>query len=214
MDGSHYTIDGQRFVRVTAVCSVLARPYLATWRGKIGNDAADKIMREAAAFGTRLHEALQGFAQVRYPDDWIAALAPDLMPFAEAFLPWWRANVEQVIDAERLLVSRQFGYAGTTDLVAVLTDGATAIVDWKSSKAYPQHAPRPDPTWRVQTVAYAQALREQDGLEATRRLVVQLPSNDPGALHVHEFDQASAAADWLTFRSLLHCYRWQEGLKV
>jgi len=213
-NGSHYILDdGTSLVRVTAICNVLNKPFLATWRGRVGNAEADRIARESAAFGTRLHEALQAFALDPTSGGWATNLAPDLEPFAYAFLDWWWANVERVIAPERLLVSRQFGYAGTTDLVAVLKTGPVAIVDYKSSKAYPAGNPQPDPSWRIQTAAYAEAAREQDGLDVTARLVVQMPSNQAGSLYVHSFDAASQAADFLTFRSLLYAYRWQEGLK-
>jgi len=132
MDGSHYIVDGQALVRVSTVCAVLNKPFLASWRGRVGNEAADKAAREGAEFGTRLHQALYAFAQDPTVGGWAHALAPDLEPHAEAFLGWWWANVESVIAAEQLLVHRALGYAGTTDLVAVLKDGATAIVDWKS----------------------------------------------------------------------------------
>jgi hypothetical protein len=213
MNGSHYVVDGQSYVRVTAICNVLNKPFLAQWRGRVGNVEADRIARESSAFGTRLHEALQAFATNPTAGGWAANLAPDLEPHAEAFLGWWWSNVERVIAAEKLLVSRHFGYAGTTDLVAVLKDGHVAVVDWKSSKAWPRGNPQPDPSWRIQTAAYAEALQEQDGIAATRRLVVQMPNDAAGSCYVHSFDAASQVADFLTFRSLLYCYRWQEGLK-
>jgi hypothetical protein len=213
VNGSHYVVDGQSYVRVTTVCGVLRKPFLESWIGRVGNAEAARVRKESTEFGTRLHAALQAFATDPTAGGWTANLAPDLEPHAEAFLGWWWANVAQVIAPERLLVSRQFGYAGTTDLVCVLKDGATAIVDWKSSKAWPRGNPQPDPSWRIQTAAYAQALHEQDGIEATRRLVVQLPNDQAGSVYIHPFDAASQAADFLTFRSLLFCYRWQEGLK-
>ncbi len=214
LNGSHYVVDGQSYVRVTTVCNVLSKPFLAQWRGRVGNVEADKAMREGAAFGTRLHEALYRFARDPTAGGWAHDLAPDLEPHAEAFLRWWWANVERVIGAERLLVSRQFGYAGTTDLVCVLKSGETAIVDWKSSKAYPRHDPQPDVAWRLQLAAYAAALYEQDGLKATQRLVVQLPNDQAGSCYVHPFDAASQPSDFLAFRSLIYAYKWQEGLKA
>ncbi len=165
-------------------------------------------MREGAAFGTRLHTALYEFAKDPTAGGWASK------PHADAFLRWWWANVETVVGAERLLVSRQFGYAGTTDLVAVLKSGETAIVDWKSSKAFPRHDPQPDVAWRLQLAAYAAALYEQDGLRATQRIVVQLPNDQAGSCYVHAFSDASQPRDFLTFRSLLFVHKWQEGLKV
>ncbi len=213
--GSHYLLDdGTALVRVTSICAVLNKPFLAQWRGRVGNVEADKAMREGAAFGTRLHEALYQFAKNPTAGGWAHDLAPDLEPHAEAFLTWWWGNVQTVIGAERLLVSRQFGYAGTTDLVCVLKSGETAIVDWKSSKAYPRHDPQPDIAWRLQLAAYAAALYEQDGLKATQRLVVQLPNDQAGSCYVHVFDAASQPKDFLTFRSLLFVHKWQEGLKT
>ncbi len=213
--GSHYLLDdGTALVRVTTVCSILRKPGIESWIGRVGNEAAAKAKREGGEFGTRLHAALYQFARDPTAGGWAHDLAPDLEPHAEAFLTWWWGNVERVIGAERLLVSRQFGYAGTTDLVCILKSGEIAIVDWKSSKAYPRHDPQPDVAWRLQLAAYSAALYEQDGLKATQRLVVQLPNDQAGSCYVHRFDAASQPHDFLTFRSLLYVHKWQEGLKT
>ncbi len=214
MNGSHYVIDGTSYVRVTTICGLLRKPELERWIGRVGNVEAEKARRTGADFGSKLHEALYQFARDPTAGGWAHDLAPDLDPHAEAFLTWWWGNVERVIGAERLLVSRQFGYAGTTDLVAVLKSGETAIVDWKSSKAFPRHDPQPDVAWRLQLAAYAAALYEQDGLRATQRIVVQLPNDQAGSCYVHTFSDASQPKDFLTFRSLLFVHKWQEGLKA
>lgn len=215
--GAYYVGDGERFVRVTSVCAVLNKPHLAIWRGKVGNAEADRIAAEAAAFGTRVHEAAYAYLAQRDTLDaaeWLEAQPDDVRPFLAALTGWLAANVAAVVGAERLLISRRYGFAGTTDLVCSLTDGDLAIVDWKTSKAFPREASKPDPSWRIQTAAYQAALEEQDGLHAPRRLVVQVPSDNPGALHVHEFPRESIAADWLSFKAALHLYRWQGEAKT
>jgi hypothetical protein len=213
MNGSHYTLDdGTLAVRVSAITALIRKQSLEHWRGRVGNEAADKAMRDGAAFGTRLHEALFQFAADPTAGGWAARLAPDLEPFAEAFLGWWWANVRRVHGAERLVVHRALGYAGTTDLVAELADGAVAIVDWKSGKGYPRGQPQPDPAWRLQTAAYAAAFHAETGLAAARRLVVHLPHDQEGSLYVHEFPPAHQERDFVIFRSLLAQYRWQQQL--
>jgi hypothetical protein len=213
VNGSHYRLaDGTMAVRVSTITALLRKPSLEAWRGRVGNEAADEAMRHGAAFGTRLHEALYAFAADPAAGGWAARLAPDLEPFAEAFLAWWWANVRTVYGAERFVIHQALGYAGTTDLVAELADGTLAVADWKSGKGWPRNQPQPDPAWRLQTAAYAAAFQAETGLAVTRRLVVHLPRDQYGALFTHEFPPAHQERDFVIFRSLLAQYRWQQQL--
>ena len=210
MNGTHYPIDGELYVRVTTVCGLLRKPHLEHWRGKVGNVEAERISAASRALGQRIHAALEQVC-LGVVDVGDSLPECDLTPYVCAFEDWFRANVREVVAVERLLVSRRYQYAGTTDLVARLTDGSLAVIDHKSSKAWPREAPRPDALWAVQLAAYGNALYEQEGLQATRRLVVHLPSNAPGSIYIHEFGPERAMADWLAFRSLLWVYQWQNG---
>jgi len=50
-----YIIEGKEFDRVTRILSVVNQPYLAVWKEKIGERAANRIIQQASKFGTEIH---------------------------------------------------------------------------------------------------------------------------------------------------------------
>ena len=197
---TYYDIpDLGRVPRVTAVLSCLAKPGLERWRGAVGNDEADRIGREARDFGTRLHAVLERFNRQQPLGD-----VGDLEPWVRRYIGWVDENVRRVLEAERTVVSRAHGFAGTCDVVFEMNDGSLAVADFKSSTAGPW---RPDSSGAAQLAAYRLALAEASVI-CTRRLVLQFPSAAPGELLVHEFTRHKA--DTLAFVHLLEVFKWQQ----
>lgn len=180
-----YTVDGQKYPSVTEILNCIRKPFLEQWRGRLGNLECDRISREAAEMGTRVHRVCEAINS-----GGTDAAIGELEPFHRSYTSWFVANVERVVGAEKLLVSRGHRYAGTADLIAVLKDGSTAIVDLKTGGIVAAE-------FGLQLEAYRRALLEQDGIEATRRIVIQMPRKEPGALLVHEYDDHQA--DWRAF---------------
>lgn len=204
---TYYEIEGGlRLPRVTSILGVLRKPALERWRGRLGNDEADRVGRESAAFGTAMHAALERVNRAWGDREALALIAMETEGAAGkaliAYADWLAARARRVVAVEHLAVSRWHGFAGTVDCVLELATGELATVDFKSSKAGPWH---PDATWRAQLAAYRLALAE-NGMVCQRRLVLQLPSDDPGRLIVH--DLANHRADTAAFLSLLEVYRW------
>mgnify|MGYP001585161168 CR=1 FL=1 len=117
MVGRNYRIDGTEYPSVTTVLQVLSKPALARWRGKIGNEEADKISREATELGTRVHRACEqiNLGAPDYNDTGLEA-------FTMAYERWFREHVRYVIGAEKLVVSRRYEFAGTCDGIFLLDD--------------------------------------------------------------------------------------------
>lgn len=198
MNGTHYVIDGLEYPRITTIISVLRKPGLERWRGKVGNDAADKRSHESTEFGTRLHEAchLVNLGELVDCD-------ADLDQHVSAYADWFAASVAAVIGAERQVVSRRHRFAGTADLIAEMRDGSRAVIDLKTSASCGHD-------YRLQLSAYQLAL-EEDGIQAERRLIVRLPRQEPGALYVHEFDRCDE--DREAFMACLALWQWDHAHK-
>jgi hypothetical protein len=192
----YYTIDGQQFPRVSTVLGIINKPFLATWRGKVGNQEADRVARVATDWGTRVHAACAQLCGGPAVDE-----DPELWPTVNAFGDWLTANVRDVVACERLVVSRQRHYAGTCDLLATLTDGSLAVVDLKTSKQL-------SPEYALQLAAYRLALREE-GRDVTRRLVVWLPKAEPGVVRTQDYPDH--ARDEHTFLAALVLWRRLQG---
>ena len=198
MTGRHYNVDGCRLPSVTTILGVLASPGLAQWRGHVGNTAADKTSREAAAYGTMLH----GLVEVvnRGHRD---RLDPEESQLVAPYVAWFDEHLSHVIAAERLVISRRHKFAGTTDAVVVMRgDRAATVVDLKSSRT--DLAQR---EWRLQLAGYAVAL-EEDGLDVRRRIVVRMPRNAPETLHVHELPEDDLVLDERAFLAALRVFNW------
>lgn len=215
MVSTWYEIDGERYPRVTAICAVLANSGLAYWRGRVGNTEADRVSREATTLGTRAHKAIELYVKQRTCGctppcaeqpcaEYFEQLGPTVRPIVQAYVGWHSEHVREVVACERLTVSRLHKYAGTVDLVAVLDDDMRpSVVDFKTSN-------RVSESWGLQTAAYQLAL-DEEGIECDRRVIVQLPSKEPGVCHQH--DMADADRDQRAFINALKLYRWRETLK-
>lgn len=200
MTGRHYTIDGERYPSVTTVLGMLEKSGLAKWRGNVGNAEADRISKEATDYGTAVHLLLERVNRGNRgpfgePDD--SVIAP--------YVTWHDENISAVLGAEKLLVSRQFKYAGTADGVVLLNgDKSATIIDLKTSKTdLAQHE------WALQLAAYALAL-EEEGIECRRRIILRLPKNTPGVLHVLEIPEEDLERDQRAFINVLKIWQWHE----
>lgn len=211
----YYEIDGERYPRVTAICAIVANEHLAYWRGRIGNAEADRVSREATTFGTRAHKAIELYVRKRtcgcvdrcptHPcDRFLAELAAPVVPLVEAYIEWHTAHVRAVVACERLTVSRLHKFAGTVDIVAVLDDDQQpSVIDIKTSNNVSE-------SWGLQTAGYQIAL-DEEGIECGRRVIVQLPSKEPGVCHEH--DLTNHDQDQRAFINALKLFRWKVSQK-
>lgn len=198
MTGRYYKVDGERLVSVTTVLSVIEKPGLAHWRGSVGNDEADRISTEAAEHGTAIH----GYVE-RFNRGDCGPYGPPIDTIIQPYIAWHRTDVSCVLAAEKLVVSRQFKFAGTADVVVALVDGAVAVVDLKTSKSA-----LGEDAWSLQLAAYCLALAEED-IDARRRIIVRLPKSAPGALYTLEFPEETLEVDQRAFLAALRLYRWK-----
>jgi hypothetical protein len=201
--GRHYKIDDKRYPSVTTIISqTLPNPGIAAWRARVGDEEADRVSREATSWGTDIH-ALVEIVNRRNT----AALDPCAREIVQPYIDWFDANVDLVLGAEQLLVSRQHGYAGTTDAIVVMRgDRYPAIVDFKTSKTA-----LGEDEWRLQLAAYVIAAEEHLGFVCRRRIIVRLSRKEPDTLHVHELPEDELERDIGCFLALLRVWKWRES---
>ena len=198
MTGRHYLVGGQRYPSVTTILGILAKDGLVQWRGHVGNLAADRTSREAAAYGTMLHGLVET-ANRGHRDH----LDPSERQLVAPYVAWFDEHVSHVIAAERFVVSRRHKFAGTADVVVVMRgDHDATVVDLKSSKSDLEQR-----EWQLQLAAYALAL-EEEGIDVRRRIVVRMPRNAPDTLHVLEMPENDLVVDQKCFLSVLRIFRW------
>ncbi len=179
----------------TIIDSVIRKPALEIWRGRIGNEAADARRDSAAKRGTLVH-LLAEMHTGQVPELPIGA-EPDAAAVS-AFEVWYETYVEQLIFAEHPVVNERYGYAGTLDYLLILKgDQHPTLVDLKTSASL-------WPEMRYQCAAYAEAAREMGLLKGRyRRGILHIPEGAETARFVEQTDHA---ADWQGFLSCLYLY--------
>lgn len=111
---------GEEFFSATTVLGKIAHMrgengWLALWRERIGDEAADAISKAATDRGTAMHQNLQDYVEN----------GPVLNKHASGYrlfeeLKPWCDTITAVVASEAALASRHLKVAGRTDLVAVL----------------------------------------------------------------------------------------------
>jgi hypothetical protein len=198
-----YKVGGEWYVSVTTALSVIPKPYLTAWRGRIGNDEADRVAEDAATHGTLVHDSiaalLLGQMEFQQITDPVARISVGVA------MDWIGDNVKRVIHAERRLACLEHKFAGTVDLVAEMKDGSVALADWKTDKSGEWSAKKCEHA--AQLAAYQMAL-EEDGLTIDRRFILQLPRNDPSEIVRWDYPHFERDRD-----IFLHCLWLYRGIR-
>jgi hypothetical protein len=142
------------------------------WHSRIAEEA-DRIGKEAAEWGTLLHEQIEQFNT-----DGAFLGTGEILRYVEGYSVWHKENVAEVIYAERSVIG-SLGYAGRLDLYAMMKNGRRAVIDFKSQKLLTKKGPGFYKEWHMQLAAYAAALLE-DGDEPPELISVVIPSDAPG----------------------------------
>jgi hypothetical protein len=203
MSGRHYKIDGERYPSVTTIIGqTLPNPGITAWKLRVGEDEARRVSEEATDWGTGIHALVEAVNRGKGAD-----LSGDEAALVAPYTRWHDEHVELILGAEKMLVSRTHGYAGTTDAIAIMRgDRYPSILDFKSSKT----ALGRD-EWKIQLAAYCIAAEEYLGLICRRRIIVRLSRVEPDTLHVHELPEDTLKDDIECFLSLLRVWKWQQA---
>jgi hypothetical protein len=221
--GRHYrNPDGELVPSVTNVLGVLNKPALPRWAAKVVAEQAvamrDSLLKldeaeaidmlkgapwrnssRAADRGTTIHAYLESRLAGMDPKE-ISGEAARFRRAADEFLTAWTPkplHLELTVFGD--------GYAGTGDLWAVLNNGATAVLDYKTSKAiYPEAA------LQLAALAYAQTTADGDPApKVDEAWVVRIGEDGYEAKQVRDLEGC-----YQTFQALLTAWRWQNGEDV
>ena len=129
--GRTYETPDGKFRSVTTVLSNAAdKSGLIAWRKKIGNEAANKITKDATNFGSKLHALAESYLRGEEQGD----ILPQVQNRFEGIRELLDKNVTTIYGIEYPLYSTKLKAAGTTDLVC-LYDGKLSIVDFKTARS-------------------------------------------------------------------------------
>ena len=135
------TAEGRKYVGddnvpVPSVTTVLDKTSdktaLIAWRKRVGEAEANRVSRESAGLGTKVHDALEKHIlgeQVTFGNNMVSVMAKDM---SELVINEGFKNVDEVWGTEIGLIAPGL-YAGTTDCIG-MHKGEEAIIDFKTAK--------------------------------------------------------------------------------
>lgn len=174
-------VDGKEepFVSVTTVLKVIDKPALMHWMARevyyaMATDPSLSL-QEARAVTTRMSkEAMRRGSLVHgIAEEWkknqrsvnVDNLPKDIRGYAQALDKWGKDVQPFMVENEKTVVSKKYGYAGTLDALAKIND-ELVIIDYKSNKKGAVYDEA-----HIQIAAYQQALKEM-GIEVNRGFVI------------------------------------------
>jgi len=189
---------------VTGILNVMAKPGLEAWKqeqailasltlpridGETEDAFAARVVtdmdahaKQAAEFGTRIHDAVANMLEAQQEPD--AALAPFIEDLKDCI-----AHHEirgEVL--EKVVVNRQAGYAGRVDLIGTM-NGLRCVIDFKTQKVKRDSKGNAKPafyeSWPLQLAAYAEAYSAQDCSLCS----IVIDSTQPGPVHLKLWDK-------------------------
>lgn len=219
---------------VSAYTKVLAAPGLERWKmGKVaeacfaspphpGEDMDDYVRnmleksREdgmgAADLGTMIHAAIECLLNGDlYDNEVIEHTSGKICMLSDMVDPAF-AKVKElgltIQSAERVLVNRAEGYAGTTDVVHCSPDNR-GILDWKSKRTKEGEPIYPSETHPMQIAAYFVAAFNDPEFNNCNCMNVYISTTEPGRVDVVRYDRDTLVEAYKDFLCLTRLWRSQ-----
>ena len=123
----YVTPEGNKYPSITTVLSGRAKEGINAWRERVGETAANRIMRAASSRGTAVHELAENYLN---NDELVNQEVLPLFMFTQ--LKSELDNINNIVMQEGGLYSDNWGIAGRVDCIADY-DGKLTVIDFKTS---------------------------------------------------------------------------------
>lgn len=158
-NGRRYrTPDGNLYPSVTTVLSTMSAKYLAEWRLKVGEEAAEKISSAAARRGTLIHEAAERYIKNKEVE--FQSFQHSEKEMFENLIPYLN-KFEEIHALETRMWSDKLRVAGTVDCVAKV-NGKLYVIDFKTSGRF--KSATDIESYYLQVAAYSVMFWERTGI--------------------------------------------------
>jgi len=164
------TPDGKLYPSITTVLSSYNKQAIMEWRQRVGEEEANKISRQAAGRGTKLHNTVENYLLNEMSDMKMQTMMPDTKELFMSVKPFIDSHIGNIYGIEQALYSHKLRLAGRCDCIAEW-DGRLSIVDWKtaSKKKDAEHIQN----YFMQATAYAEMFGELTG-KSINQIVVAI----------------------------------------
>jgi hypothetical protein len=201
---TYKTKDGVKVPGVTTVLGIINKPALLAWAWQCGVDGIDfrKSKDKAADIGTIAHFLIECHLKGQEADT--SDFSPADVSKAEnaviKFMSWWDAGKFKVVASEAQLVSENYRYGGTLDIVAKDSQGITSLIDLKTGKGIYNEM------WHQVNGAYRQLWDELHPDDEVERVIIcRIGKEEVGDFETQE--RIVAGRDFEIFKAALDLYR-------
>jgi genome maintenance exonuclease 1 len=191
--------DDQPVPSVTTVLSDTGdKTALIAWRKRVGDAEANRVSKEAAGLGTKVHNALEKYVlQEDYDikgNNHISIMAKNML---DEMIDKGLSQVNEIWGVEVALIAKGL-YAGTSDAVGMF-NGVESIIDFKTAKKIKKREWIED--YFMQGCAYALAHNEMFGTNIKQVAILMIDREGKYADFVIEGDEFEE-----------YCHKWAQRL--
>ena len=184
----HYHLkNGKEVVGVTTVLSQLNKPQLLMWAFKLAEKGIKywEITNQAKNIGSLAHYLIQCKIEGEFPDkNYLADFTKNEVDGGyrsyHMFCQWLLHNKVSFQDSELQLVSEEYEYGGTIDIIAFL-NGKRTLIDIKTGKNVFLET-------NYQLSAYRQLYNETHKNKIQKAIILHLPREGKSSYIVNEAD--------------------------
>ena len=190
MPTGNYLLKGKKVPSVTTIIGRFKNATgLIIWSNQLGLKGINYFdeLKKAGDTGTSLHDLAELHIkgeEYQLPDD------PTVRHCFNQFLEWWNNTNYKVTWTEKQMGSKKLEVGGCPDL---LVDGKV-LIDFKTSKAIYSDM-------IIQLSAYAELIRESEGIEIDKAIIVRFPKEDDDT-EIKEFSKEDLAVGLKQFKLL------------
>ena len=151
----YVTPQGHVYPTITSILGCQPKPGIEAWRKKVGEEEADRIMKESSTLGTAVHDLCEKYLYY-FP---LKCNNPEAV---EVFnrLRFRLKNINNIYGLETALHSDMLKVAGTADCIGEY-NGILSLIDFKTSRKPKREEWIED--YYIQTMFYAAAFYEMFG---------------------------------------------------
>ena len=175
----YVTPEGNKYPSITTVLSGRAKEGINAWRERVGESAANRIMRAASSRGTAVHELAENYLN---NDELVNQEVLPLFMFTQ--LKSELDNINNIVMQEGGLYSDKWGIAGRVDCIADY-DGKLTVIDFKTSTKEKKEAWIEN--YFIQCTAYCEMYEERYG-QAIDQIAILIVCED-GAIQTFVKDK-------------------------
>jgi len=163
--------------------------------------APSRVSLRAAEVGTRVHAHVENVALGLEP---VVDNDEDVARCQRGVEEWYRQNIAEPHHVERRMYSARLKIAGTTDMIATLKDGRTALLDWKGINDFKRLEIKPA---NIGQLSAYRSMAEEAGEKIDATVLVRF-SRETGEVKATVFDE-TYEEDLAIFENVLSTMRYK-----